>query len=142
MPFAKGWCLPDTYKNRPTIEVRGSAGKETLSQNSVSFCICLVLSYPGTSITTEFTASKQCIYNKPDAVVKEGAMEILFGALQWLGTVAGGVSLLLVGLIGIWHGPSLVRRARRRAVMACSIDADCPPGYVCVGGVCVPATAE
>jgi len=24
----------------------------------------------------------------------------------------------------------------------CTIDADCPPGYVCVGGVCVPGTPE
>ena len=81
-------------------------------------------------------------------------MEVLLGALQWLRTVPGGVFTLLVlgitgapivlvvGLIGIWHGPSLASRVRRKALLACTIDADCPPGHVCVGGICVPATSE
>ena len=28
-----------------------------------------------------------------------------------------------------------------RGFESCSVDADCPPGYVCVGGQCLPATA-
>ncbi|MFQ5997433.1 MAG: dickkopf-related protein [Dehalococcoidales bacterium] len=39
-------------------------------------------------------------------------------------------------------------RLRRRAPaempglhLSCSIDADCPPGYVCVNGLCVPKKA-
>ncbi|OGO05144.1 MAG: hypothetical protein A2Y60_03145 [Chloroflexi bacterium RBG_13_54_9] len=81
-------------------------------------------------------------------------MEVLLGALQWLRTVAGGVFTLLVlgitgapivlvvGLIGIRLGSSLASRVRRKAAMACSTDADCPTGYVCVGGICVAATSE
>ena len=31
-------------------------------------------------------------------------------------------------------------RLRRRIVdLVCSIDSDCPPGYVCVSGRCIPA---
>lgn len=36
---------------------------------------------------------------------------------------------------GIYH---LIKTRSKKLV--CSVDADCPPGYVCVDGFCVPAS--
>jgi len=54
--------------------------------------------------------------------------------------------VLLGGLlfpIGIWvaAGSALYQSRRRRvrgSSLTCRIDADCPAGFVCVGGRCVP----
>jgi hypothetical protein len=54
---------------------------------------------------------------------------------------------LLAGLlfpIGIWvaAGSALyqsIRRNTRETSSTCRIDADCPPGYICINGRCVPA---
>ena len=60
---------------------------------------------------------------------------------------------LLLGFsapILIWVGAgSALYQSRKRAKLlekaipnlACSIDADCPPGFVCIGGRCVPQSA-
>jgi hypothetical protein len=32
-----------------------------------------------------------------------------------------------------------VRKANKRVKTSCSIDADCPPGYVCIKGQCMPS---
>jgi hypothetical protein len=48
------------------------------------------------------------------------------------------VGLAIAGLLWLRE-----RRAHRKASireLVCSIDADCPPGFTCIGGLCVPAT--
>ncbi len=60
----------------------------------------------------------------------------------------GTFTLLVLGITG---APILLAMGRRlasslpssagqNAVTTCSVDSDCPPGYVCRNGVCVPAT--
>ena len=55
------------------------------------------------------------------------------------------VLALLMGCcapILIWVGVGVALYQRRKEAftkLVCSIDADCPPGYVCVGGHCVRA---
>jgi len=44
-------------------------------------------------------------------------------------------------LIGAGAGVSLFQSWKRAEKAACSIDADCPPGFVCVNGRCVPEQA-
>ncbi|HEY82372.1 MAG TPA: hypothetical protein G4O01_03670 [Dehalococcoidia bacterium] len=45
-------------------------------------------------------------------------------------------------LIGAGAGVSLFRGWKRPDVnRVCSVDADCPPGFVCVNGRCVPERA-
>ncbi len=55
---------------------------------------------------------------------------------------------LLLGLsapVLIWVGAGAALVSARREKMAvrqpatCSVDADCPPGFVCIGGRCTPA---
>jgi hypothetical protein len=48
----------------------------------------------------------------------------------------GLVSYISVG--GIYK--ALLRRGKTIIGLTCAIDADCPQGYKCVGGNCVPAT--
>jgi hypothetical protein len=48
--------------------------------------------------------------------------------------------LIGLGIILIYF--QVTRNRARQASLTCSTDTDCPPGYVCVGGTCVPqATA-
>jgi len=59
---------------------------------------------------------------------------------------------LLAGLLApllIWTGAGVaLHQSRRRSSLlkralpdlACSIDSECPDGYICVSGYCVPAT--
>ncbi|RJQ39107.1 MAG: hypothetical protein C4555_03915 [Dehalococcoidia bacterium] len=65
-------------------------------------------------------------------------MEYLLAALQVLGIFV--VAPILVGLtivktLEFW-GLRTVRRASSN--LTCSVDADCPQGFVCVGGRCIP----
>ncbi len=42
----------------------------------------------------------------------------------------------------IWVGAGSALYQSRKQILkniACAIDADCPPGFVCAGGSCVPA---
>ena len=48
----------------------------------------------------------------------------------------GLVSYISVG--GIYK--TVLRRGKTIRELSCAIDADCPQGYMCVGGTCVPAT--
>ena len=48
----------------------------------------------------------------------------------------GFVSYLSFG--GIYK--TVLRRGKTIKGLGCAIDADCPQGYMCVGGTCVPAT--
>ncbi len=56
------------------------------------------------------------------------------------------IYVVLPALLGmVIVGFFLLRQHRVNAKLSsteleCSTDADCPPGYVCVGGHCVPAT--
>ena len=67
-------------------------------------------------------------------------MEVVLGILQGL-----GIFLVVPIVIGLFVGGSVILwRMRKRARVeffenVCSIDTDCPPGYVCESGVCVPA---
>lgn len=53
--------------------------------------------------------------------------------------------LVLFPVVFVWYicigGICMTARLKRTASRACSIDADCPPGYHCVGGYCVPTRA-
>jgi hypothetical protein len=62
--------------------------------------------------------------------------------------VVGGLILLLplafilyLNIGGLYH---MIRQERSKKEeilgLTCSIDSDCPPGYVCLDGMCVPAT--
>lgn len=59
--------------------------------------------------------------------------------------VAAAAFLALFPVWFVWYicigGMRLVVKQRRFMGMACSLDADCPPGYTCVGGHCVPNKA-
>ncbi len=50
---------------------------------------------------------------------------------------------LVTRLYGFFHAglPSRVQAERRGLNLACSIDTDCPPGFVCANGRCVPEKA-
>ena len=66
-------------------------------------------------------------------------MEIALGILQGIGIFLVGpiiFGLLIGGIVVLWS----FRKAKRVEVfdIACSLDIDCPPGYVCDNGVCVP----
>ena len=69
-------------------------------------------------------------------------MELLLGILQAL-----GIFIVVPALVGITVGGSFMlrdRRVRTRSGVGqptCSVDTDCPEGYVCRDGVCVPASA-
>jgi hypothetical protein len=71
--------------------------------------------------------------------------------MEW-GTVIAlviAVPFLLFPVALIWYitGGGIyqaIRRAREKSTqtlenLACSVDADCAPGYACVNGYCVPA---
>jgi hypothetical protein len=66
-------------------------------------------------------------------------MEMTLGILLGL-----GIFVVLPSLIGIMIvGPFLIsnRRARFKQgirALVCSVNADCPPGFVCIDGHCVP----
>lgn len=66
--------------------------------------------------------------------------------VKYLGLALGLVALMPVmiwvaaGAAGI-SGLRRLRRARPAIVLTCTVDAECPPGYYCVNGVCVPEEA-
>jgi hypothetical protein len=66
----------------------------------------------------------------PSVLVAALIAPVLWTGLIWSGTFIGVGKLLKE------------RRERRSLKNTCRIDADCPPGYVCHRGQCVPATAD
>ncbi len=52
--------------------------------------------------------------------------------------------LIWVGVgISLYHSPKRTKlREKALPNWACSVDSDCPPGFVCVGGYCVPDEAH
>ncbi|TET13391.1 MAG: hypothetical protein E3J81_08775 [Dehalococcoidia bacterium] len=44
-------------------------------------------------------------------------------------------------VIGYWFGGIYRLIKVRRKELVCTVDADCPPGYVCVNGTCVMTAA-
>lgn len=60
------------------------------------------------------------------------------------------MSALVMGLLApilVWVGAGAALYQRRKEVklfkqtlpnLSCSLDTDCPPGYMCTGGRCVP----
>ncbi|OGN91152.1 MAG: hypothetical protein A2158_05475 [Chloroflexi bacterium RBG_13_46_14] len=47
--------------------------------------------------------------------------------------------LIGLGIILIYF--QVTRKKTEQASLTCSINTDCPSGYVCAGGICVPQTA-
>ncbi len=70
-------------------------------------------------------------------------MEIALAILQVLGIYIALPILMGISIAGLFLLWQRSTSAKRVAVgMACSIDADCPPGFVCINGRCVPKTAQ
>lgn len=53
-------------------------------------------------------------------------------AYAWYLTGSGTYSLLF--------GKAEEKRGEAVKRLSCSVDTDCPPGYICVNGVCVPSS--
>ncbi len=72
-------------------------------------------------------------------------MELSAGILQCLMIFVvfpAIVALIIIGSVQLWCGFRASRRKTQGAGwQTCSIDTDCPPGYVCRNGVCVPANS-
>ncbi len=69
-------------------------------------------------------------------------MELILGILQVLAIFV--VMPVLVAIVIVASLPLWDRRASKKqsvVELVCSIDADCPPGFVCANGYCVPAKA-
>jgi hypothetical protein len=68
-------------------------------------------------------------------------MGLAIGIVEILGIFV--VFPVAIGLIILASFMLRDRRVRQRSVseLACSLDIDCPPGFVCVGGRCVSAEA-
>jgi hypothetical protein len=68
--------------------------------------------------------------------------------MEWQNIVALVISLpfILLPIGFVWYltvgGPYQSILGRRARQLSCSADTDCPPGYICAGGVCVPASAS
>jgi len=70
-------------------------------------------------------------------------MEVVLGILQVL-----GIFLVLPALVGVVIAGLFILSGRRASAthgigqLMCTVDADCPDGYVCRNGFCVPATPQ
>jgi hypothetical protein len=66
--------------------------------------------------------------------------------MEWTVIVALflGVLVMLVPVALIWYiiGGGIFHSLRDKSAskLVCSVDTDCPPGYLCFEGKCVPAT--
>jgi len=67
----------------------------------------------------------------------EVALAILLALAFFVG-IPAAIGSGIVGLIRLLGRPG-VAQTRESLELVCSVDADCPPGYKCVGGRCVPA---
>jgi len=59
------------------------------------------------------------------ALVILGLLILLPVAYVWYLTIGGTYQSIL---------------GRRIRKLSCSVDTDCPPGHICIGGICIPAT--
>ena len=72
-------------------------------------------------------------------------MDILTIVLTSIGVL---VALFPLGFVAYLNGGGLYHQLKRSSIkkmagspadaLNCSLDADCPPGHVCVNGVCLP----
>ena len=66
--------------------------------------------------------------------------------MEWTAIVALflGVLVMLVPVVLIWYiiGGGIYHSLRDKSIgkLICSIDTDCPSGYLCFDGKCMPAT--
>jgi len=67
----------------------------------------------------------------------EAALAILLALAVFVG-IPAATGFGIVGLTRLL-GRLGVAQTRVSLELVCSVDADCPPGYRCVGGRCVPA---
>jgi len=70
-------------------------------------------------------------------------VEVILAILQVLGifvVLPALIGLAIVGSVLSWER---FKETRKQPVagLACRVDADCPPGYVCRNGVCLPASS-
>ncbi len=69
-------------------------------------------------------------------------MELAAGILQGLGifvVVPALIGIIVAGSFLLWDRRASVKQGVRE--LACAINADCPPGFTCVNGYCVPEQA-
>jgi hypothetical protein len=56
-----------------------------------------------------------------------------------------GILVMLMPVVLIWYilggGIYHTLNDKRVSKLVCSIDTDCPPGYLCFDGRCIPATS-
>lgn len=70
---------------------------------------------------------------------EKGEMEVALAILLALAVFVGIPAAIGFGIVGLTTLLGRTRVAQTRVSLVCSIDADCPPGYKCVEGRCVPA---
>jgi len=68
-------------------------------------------------------------------------MEVLLAILLVLAIFVGVPAGMGFGIVGIlaWRERSLAPQRTQRE-LTCTVDADCPAGYICMNGRCVPGT--
>lgn len=67
-------------------------------------------------------------------------MEILLAILSALAIHVGIPAIIGFAIVG-----SIIQAEKAKLltrVLVCATDADCPPGYICAGGRCVPQQAR
>jgi hypothetical protein len=75
-------------------------------------------------------------------------METMLAVLMVLGVyimLPAIIGFIIVGSFMLWEHWAIrkvahVEKQASQPLMVCSTDADCPLGYVCMGGRCVPVT--
>ena len=67
-------------------------------------------------------------------------MELMLATLQFLAIIIVLPALIGMVIVGFFLLANRRARAKRSVVqLVCRLNTDCPPGYVCSNGVCVPA---
>lgn len=64
--------------------------------------------------------------------------------MEWYTVTASVILglLILLPVAYVWYitigGTYQSILSRRTRKLSCSLDTDCPPGYICSGGICIP----
>ena len=71
-------------------------------------------------------------------------MEVLLGCLQALGAMVVAPALIGLSTLGVVKAVEATQRSKATerldvTTLVCRVNADCPQGYACRDGVCVPA---